>query len=90
MVFDFHLGRGRGGPRQFLGQCEGILQTDQYVGYDQIGGPRMVHAGLWAHVRRHRRNRSNSSDETWGTNCPSPRLEDRMAQRSVSLRFYIQ
>jgi transposase len=52
VVFDFRLGRGRDGPRQFLGQFEGILQTDGYAAYDQIGGPRMVHAACWAHSRR--------------------------------------
>ena len=46
MVFDFRLGRGRDGPRGFLGQFEGILQTDGYAAYDQIGGPGMVHAAL--------------------------------------------
>jgi len=30
VVFDFRLGRGRDGPRQFLGEFEGILQTDGY------------------------------------------------------------
>ena len=52
MVFDFRLGRGRDGPKRFLGQFEGILQTDGYAAYDQIGGPRMVHAACWAHARR--------------------------------------
>jgi transposase len=52
VVFDFRLGRGRDGPRQFLEQFEGILQTDGYAAYDQIGGPRMVHAACWAHSRR--------------------------------------
>jgi len=52
VVFDFRLGRGRDGPKQFLGQFEGILQTDGYAAYDQIGGPRMVHAACWAHARR--------------------------------------
>src|SRR5271166_6059515 len=52
VVFDFRLGRGRDGPRKFLGQFEGILQTDGYSAYDQIGGPRMVHAACWAHARR--------------------------------------
>jgi len=52
VVFDFRLGRGRDGPKRFLGQFEGILQTDGYVAYDQIGGPRMVHAACWAHARR--------------------------------------
>jgi transposase len=44
VVFDFRLGRGRDGPKRFLGQFEGILQTDGYAAYDQIGGPRMVHS----------------------------------------------
>ena len=48
MVFDFRLGRGRDGPKQFLGRFEGILQTDGYVAYDQVGGPKMVHAACWA------------------------------------------
>lgn len=52
MVFDFRLGRGRDGPRQFLGQFEGILQTDGYAAYDRIGGSRIVHAACWAHARR--------------------------------------
>src|ERR1700746_2021443 len=52
VVFDFRLGRGRDGPKQFLGQFEGILQTDGYSAYDQIGGPGMVHAACWAHARR--------------------------------------
>lgn len=36
MVFDFRLGRGRDGPKRFLGQFEGILQTDGYAAYDQV------------------------------------------------------
>jgi transposase len=31
VVFDFRLGRGRDGPRQFLGRFDGILQTDGYA-----------------------------------------------------------
>ncbi len=51
-VFDFRLGRGRAGPREFLGRFEGILQTDGYIAYDQVGGPMMVHVCCWAHARR--------------------------------------
>ena len=51
-VFDFQLGRGREGPRKFLGEWEGILQTDGYQAYDDIGGPKLVHVGCWAHARR--------------------------------------
>ena len=52
VVFDFRLGRGRDGPKRFLGQFEGILQTDGYTAYDQIGGTGLVHAACWAHARR--------------------------------------
>jgi transposase len=52
-VFDFRLGRGRAGPKEFLGRFEGILQTDGYIAYDQVGGPKMVHVCCWAHARRH-------------------------------------
>jgi transposase len=51
-VFDFQLGRGREGPIRFLGQWEGILQTDGYQAYDGIGGPKLVHVGCWTHARR--------------------------------------
>ena len=51
-VFDFCMSRGRDGPRKFLGKWEGILQTDGYAAYDDIGGPKMVHVGCWAHARR--------------------------------------
>ena len=51
-VFEFCLGRGREGPRKFLGEWEGILQTDGYVAYDDVGGPKLVQVGCWAHARR--------------------------------------
>jgi transposase len=51
-VFEFQLGRGREGPRKFLGEWEGILQTDGYQAYAGVGGPKMVHVGCWAHARR--------------------------------------
>jgi transposase len=53
VVFDFRLGRGRDGPKQFLRQFEGLLQTDGYAAYDQIGGPRIVYAGCWSHAERY-------------------------------------
>ena len=51
-VFDFQLGRGREGPKKFLGDWQGILQTDGYQAYDNIGGAKMVRVGCWAHARR--------------------------------------
>lgn len=52
-VFDFQASRGRDGPKQFLGQFAGRLQTDGYAAYDHIGGPGMVHAGCWSHAERY-------------------------------------
>jgi transposase len=51
-VFEFQMGRGREGPKGFLGEYSGILQTDRYVAYERVGGPEMVHAACWAHARR--------------------------------------
>ena len=45
VVFDLQLHRGREGPRQFLGEFAGILQTDVDTGYGKVGGKDMVHAG---------------------------------------------
>ena len=52
VTFDFRMGRGREGPLKFLGKFEGILQTDGYSAYERAGGPKLVHAACWAHVRR--------------------------------------
>ena len=51
-MFDFQLGRGRDGPAKFLKDWSGILQTDGYQAYDQVGRPGLVHVGCWAHARR--------------------------------------
>ena len=51
-VFDFQLGRGREGPAKFLKGWRGILQTDGYQAYDNIGGPGLLSVGCWAHARR--------------------------------------
>jgi Transposase IS66 family len=34
VVFDFRMGRDSDGPKQFLGEFEGLLQTDGYQGYN--------------------------------------------------------
>lgn len=52
VVFDFQMGRGREGPKQFLGTYAGRLQSDGYGAYDQIGGKGIVHCGCMAHLRR--------------------------------------
>ena len=52
VVFDFRMGREREGPKLFLGNFEGILQSDGYGAYDHIGGKQIIHAACWAHARR--------------------------------------
>ncbi len=51
VVFDFRMGREREGPKRFLGNFEGILQSDGYGAYDHIGGQESCtpHAGhiIW-------------------------------------------
>ena len=53
VVFDFRMGRGRDGPKEFLGKFDGLLQTDGYIAYQGVGGPKLVHAACWSHSRRH-------------------------------------
>jgi transposase len=52
VVFDFRMGREREGPKRFLGNFEGILQSDGYGAYDRVGGAGIIHAACWAHARR--------------------------------------
>ena len=52
VIFDFQMGRGRNGPKHFLGDFGGVLQTDGYSAYEKVGGPKMAHAACWAHARR--------------------------------------
>ena len=52
VVFDFQMSRGREGPKSFLKDYCGILQTDAYAAYDSVITEAMIHAGCWSHVRR--------------------------------------
>ncbi len=54
VVFDYAKDRKGEHPRRFLGDWRGILQTDDYGGYDALYRTgRVTEAGCWAHVRRH-------------------------------------
>ena len=46
------MGRDHEGPKLFLGEFQGILQTDGYKAYDKVSGRKIVHAGCLAHARR--------------------------------------
>jgi transposase len=51
VVFDFRMGRGREGPKEFLKGFRGTLQTDGYGAYADLGEG-IVHAGCASHARR--------------------------------------
>lgn len=51
VVFDFQMGRGREGPRQFLKGFRGKLQCDGYAAYEDLGEG-IIYVGCLAHIRR--------------------------------------
>lgn len=51
VVFEFEMGRGRDGPREFLQGFRGKLQSDGYATYDKLGEG-IVYVGCLAHARR--------------------------------------
>jgi transposase len=51
VVFDFQMGRGREGPREFLKGFRGKLQSDGYGAYADLGEG-IVYVGCLAHARR--------------------------------------
>lgn len=52
VVFDFQMSRGREGPKAFLQDFRGVLQTDAYAAYDSLISEAMIPAGCWSPVRR--------------------------------------
>jgi len=51
VVFDFQMGRGRAGPREFLKNFRGKLQSDGYAAYAELAEG-ILHVGCLAHARR--------------------------------------
>ncbi len=52
VFFDYQDSRSRDGPKDFLKDYEGILQSDGYEVYTKLGKEVHAHAGCWAHARR--------------------------------------
>jgi transposase len=53
VCFNYQKGRGREGPKAFLEDFQGALQTDGYVAYDNIGKPGKIYLlACMAHARR--------------------------------------
>lgn len=51
VVFDFRMGRGRDGPKEFLQGFRGTLQSDGYGAYADLGEG-LVYADCLSHARR--------------------------------------
>lgn len=53
VIFHYRKGRGTNGPKEFLGNYQGYLQSDGLAVYDKIGKrPGITLLGCLAHVRR--------------------------------------
>jgi transposase len=55
VVFEWHISRSREGPRAFLKEFQGKLQTDGYGVYESLArerGKELILVGCWAHARR--------------------------------------
>lgn len=52
VIFEFSTSRGRDGPKELLKKFGGLLQHDDYAGYNGVGRDGAVHLGCWAHSRR--------------------------------------
>jgi transposase len=51
-VFDYHTSRGREGPKAFLQNFSGHLQTDGYAAYNDLSNPNITLLACMAHARR--------------------------------------
>ena len=53
VCFDYRQTRGREGPKNFLKDFSGDLQSDGYSAYSDLGVPgKIKHLACWAHARR--------------------------------------
>ena len=53
VCFDYRQSRGREGPKSFLQDFSGYLQSDGYSAYDNLGPPgKITHLACFAHARR--------------------------------------
>ena len=55
VIFEWHVSRSREGPREFLKEFHGKLQTDGYGVYESLArerGEELILIGCWAHARR--------------------------------------
>ena len=55
VVFEWQISRSRAGPREFLKNFRGQLQTDGYSVYESLArerGDELILIGCWAHARR--------------------------------------
>lgn len=67
VCFDYRQSRGREGPKSFLKEFSGYLQSDGYNAYDELGPPgKIIHLACMAHSRRkfeHARDNDNRRAE---------------------------
>ncbi len=54
MLFDFRMDRTHDGPKALIGEYEGFIQSDAYVGHDLLfrDNDVRIELGCWSHVVR--------------------------------------
>lgn len=65
VIFDFRMDRSQEGPRRVVGDFEGYLQGDAYVGHDFLfkHNAMRIELGCWAHVARKFRDARDSDGD---------------------------
>jgi transposase len=84
LLYEYEPSRSKEVPQRLLEGFEGILQTDGYEGYTEVGErPGIVHAGCWAHARRR-------FHEAWKTQKSSGGKSDSRASKAQQGLAWIQ
>ena len=65
VIFDFRMDRSHEGPKDIVGDFEGFLQSDAYVGHDFLfrHNDVRIELGCWAHVARKFRDARDSDGD---------------------------
>ena len=67
VVFDVFDSRSKKAAEEFLKGLEGVLLTDGYYVYKALGGPKLILANDWVHVRRKFKSalKTHSEEANW-------------------------
>lgn len=77
VVYQYHPTRRGQVPLDFLGDYKGYLQSDAFIGYDQVGRKDgITHLGCWMHARRNFMDVVKARKKNRGGKAPAKGLAD--------------